>query len=488
MEAAPGACEGEIGGPVAVRINGWSPTDELATAERAAVPRTVRLLPYGLWALLTAIYSTLSLTRFARLSTPSFDNAIFQQAIAGYAHLRAPIVDLKGPGYNILGDHFSPVLALLAPLYRILPFAQTLLVAQAVLVSACVVPIGRVAIARLGTGAGLAVTGACGLSFGVQLAVYTDFHEVAFAAPLLAFAGEAYLHRRWRAVAAWTLPLLLVKEDLGVTVATVGLVLVLVGARRIGLLLAVAGVGAFLVVVFGVIPSFNAGGTFAYWGAVSFAPGGPGALQTFFTGWDLKGPTLLLTFGITGFLSLRSPWVLLAVPTLAWRWIGTNSQYWDTNWHYSLLLMPILFIALIDAIDLIGAGSPAWLHRYAGHVPTLAVGMALVLCLQFPLHNLWQDDNYRTPDRAEAAAAAMAMMPAGASVETNLGLVTHLAGRFDVYWFDTIGTSVTPRYVLFDRMTALPPGDIVGYAEHQHPGARYRQIFDRDGYVLVQRS
>ena len=270
--------------------------------------------------------------------------------------------------------------------------------------------------------------------------------------------------------------------------ATVGLVLVLVGARRIGLLLAVAGVGAFLVVVFGVIPSFNAGGTFAYWGAVSFAPGGPGAVQTFFTGWDLKGPTLLLTFGITGFLSLRSPWVLLAVPTLAWRWIGTNSQYWDTNWHYSLLLMPILFIALIDAIDLIRAGSPDWLRRYAGHVPTLAVGMALVLCLQFPLHNLWQDDNYRTPDRAEAAAAAMAMMPAGASVETNLGLVTHLAGRFDVYWFDTIGTSVTPRYVLFDRMTALPPGDIVGYAEHQHPGARYRQIFDRDGYVVVQRS
>ena len=458
-----------------------------ATLDEESATR-LRLLPYGLWALLAAIYSTLSLTRFADLSTPSFDNAIFQQAIAGYAHLRAPIVDLKGPGYNILGDHFSPVLVLLAPIYRILPFAQTLLVAQAVLVSACVVPIGRVAIRRLGVGAGLAIAVACGLSFGIQLAVYTDFHEVAFAAPLLALAGEAYLERRWRAVAAWTLPLLLVKEDLGITVAVIGLVLVLAGARRIGLLLAAAGVAGFLIIVFGIIPWFNAGGTFSYWGAVSFAPGGPGAIRTAFTGWDLKGPTLLLTFGITGFLSLRSPWVLLAVPTLGWRWIGRNSQYWDTNWHYSLVLMPILFVALIDAIGRVRTGGPAWLRRYAEHLPTAAAGMAIVLCLQFPLHNLWRADNYEPPQRAKAAAAAMALMPAGASVETNLGLVTHLAGRFDVYWFGTIGSTVAPQYVLFDRQTVTPPGDIVGYAEHQHPGTQYRQIFDSDGYVLVQRS
>lgn len=44
-------------------------------------------------------------------------------------------------------------------------------------------------------------------------------------------------------------------------------------------------------------------------------------------------------------MALRSPWVLVAGPTLAWRWIGTNRDYWDTNWYYSLIVMPIVFIA-----------------------------------------------------------------------------------------------------------------------------------------------
>jgi uncharacterized membrane protein len=63
------------------------------------------------------------------------------------------------------------------------------------------------------------------LSFGVQSAVEADFHEVAFAAPLLALAGAAYVDRRYSAVVWWSVPLLLVKEDMGLTVAVVGFVL-----------------------------------------------------------------------------------------------------------------------------------------------------------------------------------------------------------------------------------------------------------------------
>ncbi|MEJ7756438.1 MAG: DUF2079 domain-containing protein [Nocardioidaceae bacterium] len=154
-------------------------------------------MPYALWAVFAAAYATLSLQRFSRFDTPSWDNAIFTQAIAGYANLGAPVVDIKGPGFNILGDHFSPIIALVAPFYRIFPDPRTLLVAQAVAVGFSVVPIARLAIRRLGLGSGLAVAMAYGLSFGIASAVYVDFHEVAFAAPLLALAGEAYVDRRW---------------------------------------------------------------------------------------------------------------------------------------------------------------------------------------------------------------------------------------------------------------------------------------------------
>lgn len=188
---------------------------------------------------------------------------------------------------------------------------------------------------------------------------------MAFGAPLIACAGEAYLRRRWWAVAAWALPLLLVKEDLGITVTAIGVILMfLPGARKVGAGLLVIGAVAFVLILFVIIPAFNHSGSFDYWGTVSFGHAGPGPVRTFFTGWDVKTVTLLLTFGITGFLAVRSPWVLVGAPTLAWRWIGQNAEYWDTNWHYSLILMPIVFIALLDAIGRIRAGSAAWLRHY----------------------------------------------------------------------------------------------------------------------------
>lgn len=449
----------------------------------------LRWLPYALWAFFAGVYSLLSLTRFNILSTPSWDNAIFQQAISGYAHLRAPIVDIKGPGYNILGDHFSPILAMLAPVYRLFPYAQTLLVAQAVLITLSVVPITRMALRRLGPAGGAAVALAYVLSFGIQSAVYTDFHEMAFAAPLIAFAGEAYLRRRWWAAAAWALPLLLVKEDLGVTVAAIGVVLLLfAGARRIGAGLVVIGAGAFVVVLFVVIPAFNQSGSFDYWGAVSFGQAGPGPVQTFFTGWDLKTVTLLLTFGITGFLALRSPWVLVAGPTLAWRWVGQNNEYWDTNWHYSLILMPIVFIALLDAIGRIRTRSPGWLRHYTDHVPTVALAVAVVLIMQFPLHNLFLSKTYR-PNGADVAAssAAIALMPRGSTVETNMGLITHLVTDYRVYWYGSVG-AVVPEYVLIDDHTAHDAAGVVDYAQQQHPGHTYQLIYDTDGYHLAHRT
>src|SRR5699024_11330237 len=116
----------------------------------------------------------------------------------------------------------SPIIALLAPVYRGAPHPQTLLVAQAVLVAISAVGITRVAMRKLGAWSGAAVGAAYGVSFGIQSAVYADFHEVAFAAPLLAFAGAAFVDRRWRAVVLWSLPLLLVKEDLAITVAAAG--------------------------------------------------------------------------------------------------------------------------------------------------------------------------------------------------------------------------------------------------------------------------
>lgn len=420
-----------------------------------------------------AVYATVTLVRFDRFTIASFDNAIFEQAVKSYAGLGAPIVDVKGPGFNILGDHFSPVTALIAPFYRLFPSAQTILLAQVVLIAVSIHVIAVLAMRRLGTVVGLAIGVAYGLSFGLQSAVEADFHEVAFAAPLLALAGAAYVDRRHDRVVLWSLPLLLVKEDLGLTVAVIGVVLWLAGERRRGVVLALGSLVATAVILLVVIPGFSGGG-YAY---SSTLGGDRGIVTTVLDGVDRKAATVVLTLGITGLAALASPWVLLVLPTFAWRFAGDVPFYWGTEWHYSLVLMPIVFVAMIDAMT----RRPAL--RWAT-LPALVVGAFMMV--SSPVAALVDPATYDESPRADSARLVLSLVPDGASVETDIGLMSHLVTDHTVYWLGTVGDAV-PDYVLFDLDAGIgSPTDVETYAEQSH-GGDYDIILDQNGYVLAQR-
>ena len=47
-------------------------------------------------------------------------------------------MDTRAAGFNLLGDHFQPIVALIAPFFRVFPSSATLLVAQALLTAASV--------------------------------------------------------------------------------------------------------------------------------------------------------------------------------------------------------------------------------------------------------------------------------------------------------------------------------------------------------------
>lgn len=438
-------------------------------------------LPAILAATFGSLYAALSLLRFRRFETPSWDNAIFEQAIKGYAHFGAPIVDVKGPGFNQLGDHFSPILALVAPFYRVFPSAQTILVAQAVLLAISVAVIANVAILHLGRARGSAVAMAYGLSFGIQSAVKADFHEVAFAAPLLALAGAAYVDRDWRRVMWWTVPLLLVKEDLGATVATVGVVMWLAGQRRRGTILAVIGVVAMVLVLFVLIPLASPTG---HWEYASGFGGNRSVFSVLVDESGLKSLTVILTFAITGMLALASPWVLLALPILVGRFVADNDYYWGIDWHYSLVLMPIVFIALIDAMN--REHRFAWLRAYATQGGAVALVFAAAMQLHSPLSVLVQPAAYGANPRAATAREAIALVPKGASIETDIGLVTHLVTDRTAYWIGTIG-NVRPDYILFDVNGNFgSPENVVDYAAMTH-GGDWELLLDKDGFALARR-
>lgn len=436
---------------------------------------------------LSALYAAVSLRRHALLRSTGFDLGIFEQEVRSYASGHWPTSTLKGPAFPLLGDHFSPITAVLAPAYRLFPGPGTLLVAQALLLGLAAMPLTlwaqRVAGARVGLVVGLGF----GLSWGIAQAVIFDFHEVAFAVPLLAFSLSALGAGRLRAAIAWAAPLVLVKEDLGLTVAVVGMLVAWRGERRFGLAAAVGGVAATLVEVFVVIPAISPAGTDTYAGHLGAAA--VWRLPTLLTN-GTKLATLVLVLLPTGFLALRSPLLWVAVPTLAWRLLSDYPAYWGTSYHYSAVLMPVVVAALVDVL---ARGAVGWTARRRG----LALGMlATGACLLAPppalssgLLDVVRPGFWATTDHVALGRAVIDRIPAGATVAASNGLAPQLTARDDVSLLGATPLTVSrPDYVVADT-TAAQQFPVGGQELRELAlGGRelgYRVFVDEDGYLLL---
>ncbi len=443
--------------------------------------------PYLLAVVFGVAYTVVSVSRYLNFRTMSFDLGIFEQVVRAYARLDTPVADLKGAGFVIFGDHFSPVTALLAPLYRLAPTPVTLLVAQSALFAASVVPVTRAARRALGSGRGAAVGVAYGLSWGLQRAADFDFHEICFAVPLIALALEALLSRRWRAALAWSLPLVLVKEDLGLTLAVIaGLVActkapVPARTRVVALGAAIFGIVACFVCLLVVIPAFNPTGTYGFWSKLAEGSAVPAV------GSDIgeRIKTLLwVLVPTTGLLALRSPLLLVAVPTLTWRFVSFEEHYWSTGWHYNAVLMPIVFLALVDALRTTAGSRRAWLRSYAGHLPAMATAAAMALTVGLPLAKITTSAAYEISDRARIAAQVLGVIPDNATVEADIAPIAHLTGRCRVFFIGNTG-SVVPAYFAYED-TSRTEAAVLDYARALRPGADYDVVARGAGFWVLR--
>jgi len=451
-----------------------------AAAPARTTAKRVTTAPYLLAAALFLTYVCWSIHRHLRLQTSGYDLGIFEQAIRGYAHLDAPDATIKAPGFNLLGDHFHPILVLLAPLYRLFPSPITLLAAQAALIAASSIPITRLAIRVAGPLAAVSVGLAYGMSWGLQSAINFDFHEIAFAVPLLAFGLTALVERRWGAAAAWTLPLITVKEDLPATVAVIGLLLALRGKRRLGTAMIAVAICSGLLIVGVILPALNPAHVYAY--AASTAPDGQDLLHRLFLP-AAKLRTLLWLVAPTLFLALRSPLLLAAIPTLAWRFWSTNPSYWDTGYQYSAVLMPIAFVAFLDALPTTGTGRPA---RAAAHAACV-IALAATMLTPLPLRGLLSPGAWATDVRARQVRLALARIPDNARVAADNRLAPQLTSRCTVYFFPAYPQADTrPEWIAVSNPpdTTMAAPETMTAALDQLPAFGYQVTLRTTGVIL----
>lgn len=499
---------------------------------RSGVARAVSAwwLPAVIACAVAALYISFSLAQWRTLSDPSWDLAIFTEAAQAYSRFEAPIVPIKGPGYNLLGDHFHPILMLLGPIFRFFPSAFTLLIVQDLLIAASVLPIARLAQRFLGRGGAVLVGLAYGLGWGLQGAVAAQFHEVCVAVPLLACAGAAFVERRWGACMAWLAPVILVKEDLGLTVFVAGLALAWRrrGEDRSGMLASLAyalfGIVAFVVTVRLFLPAMNPAGTWAY--SLDGSATGAGTAMAGATAaravpslWQIlavpsvKIVTLAVLLAGAGVVGARSPWFALVLPTLAWRFAGSVDAYYQwSSWHYNAVLVPIAACALLDVIAgwLAPADLPAGLATAgetdadcanpapasSGRRRALAWAAACVPAISLALTAtslpLWKLPTLTDSPRLDAAQGAIDAVPVGASVETDTTLLARLVPGRDVYWVGTtVGMDAPPEYVVVDRQSYAWGGaevDAESWASAAHPGHTYETIYSAQGFRVARRT
>ena len=359
----------------------------LGRADGAAVldrlPAALAVL-VGAWVLIAY-----SVGQWRSMTVPSWDLAIFAELAKAYAHGQAPIVPIKGDDYNLLGDHFHPILVLLGPIWRLFPTPLALLVVQDLLLAVSAWPLTRLATRLTSRSIATALGLFYVLSWGFQGAAQAQFHEIAFAVPMLAWASVAFVERRWKACALWLVPLVLVKEDMGLTLIMAGGAIALRGwqearagepddagsgpakrrsgrfiwawdelptAVRLGARLALFGLLAFILTVFIIVPLLSPTGSWQY-GLGGNAGDGMTAAHTGGTLLDrlfspeVKIATLFMLVCTAGGIGLASPWMALMLPTLGWRFLADKEAYWEWKlWHYNAALIPIALGALLDVI------------------------------------------------------------------------------------------------------------------------------------------
>ena len=566
--------------------------------ERVKSIRPLELLPgLLLAAAVMALYTYYSLQQMKHWITPSWDLAIFTQMAQAYSHFSVPIVPIKGPDFNLWGDHFHPILVLLGPIYALFPSPTTLLVVQNALVafaSFAIVRFTQRAFA-LGQKAELAATGTAepaqnakpakyqgviptitglllgagfALSFGVQQAIAAQFHEVAFAVPLLAMSlGYLVLasrvsgteRARYLAYACWwSLPIAFVKEDMGITVAAIGLIIfirtgwlstavdILMPRLSAGTpapmrtrmqqlysswartpavaestMVMIWGVFWSVVAIYVILPYFNSGGNFDYADKVNFsaALGDPfgSVLQM------LSNNTKLATLGlllITGaILWVISPLAAIALPTLAWRLLSTMESYWASTWHYSLVLMPVVFLALLDVVvrvrygvvpaaipvrsaaraadststrDAGATAEPGRLTTLARRMPVWVLPAVALLLAASPIFVAGSQQPLASLSNAQFTASALTTtdqmkqdavqkVPEGVTVASDLSILTQLIPGRTVYWIGHTGEPA-PDYVVIDRKSnswgGNPPTNAAQYAadRYGHSYAKYATV------------
>lgn len=430
-------------------------------------------LACGLAAAYVVFMSVLTVARHSAFMTHSFDLGIHDQIVYNALHHGILRSTQHGPHpINYLGNHFAPILYLVAPLYALRQDARTLLVLQSLCLGVGAVPIYLLARDKLRSNALAVALGASYLLFPALHGVNTfDFHQIALVTPLLLWGLYCLETGRTGPFLLFLILAAATKEEVGLTAAAFGLYLFLVKRRyRLGAALTVGGIAYFAAVVGYVMPAL--GGVpqvYRFKGLMAEGASGLAAVATtlvtnpLYTAIYIFGDArkieflclLLLPVLFLPLVAGRS--LILAVPAFAVALLASTEENFRIGTQYPAIMVPFvsfLAIAGMQKMDL------RRLRPRALAAAILVASLGMNAEYGWLCGRLFIGFPQPTPHQ-RVVEGFFTEIPKAASVSTLSDLVPHLSNRETIYLFPTTEHA---DYILFDA----------------HPTANFWPFISRD--------
>ncbi|MDE2232392.1 MAG: DUF2079 domain-containing protein [Candidatus Omnitrophica bacterium] len=408
-------------------------------------------------------FSAFGIVRHISLCSGGWDLGIFDQAIWNVTKGNSLFCTIKySQGGTLLGDHFEPILFLIAPLYFLWPHVELLLVLQAFLLASAIVPLYLIANPvfkdRLVVFAFLICYV---LSKPLRGIAFFDFYPESFMVPALFWGYYFLMKRRDAFLWASIIILLLCKEDAAFLVFGMGLFALGIQKRRgLGISLTALSVFLWWLETAIIIPYFSPTHKYAYLGNLPF---GATYLDNFkfclfhpllffkFLFTTHKVNYLLRMLGPLCFLSLLSPQFILAFLPLFKNLLGSDSSsFIGINEHYVAEAVPFIFIAAIYGGHwllkrLKFKGSNVILSLFLIGSTVLFIGKSDGRRLSEYFTDI---NKNHTLDKIKA----LGLVPPGASVLASNDICPHLSHRKFIYeWGQTEGKEIFPDYIVIDK-------------------------------------
>jgi uncharacterized membrane protein len=386
-----------------------------------------KLLPFAICFAFFLAYAVLSIVKHNHYLT-GYDLGVEDQAVWLYSRFLAPISTTHAyANTSIFWDHVEFIYLLAAPFYWIINSVKTLIILHVFVIASSGLPVYFLARSKkVHPYIAYALLVGYLLFFGIQNAVWSDVHSLAFGSAFLAWFLYFLEMNNWR----WTIIFFILavtsKEDMGLLTGVVSGVCFIISRKKEALWFLAGSVAYVAGVLFVYYPYFTPGYRFQSSG---------GLLSTLnpvhFIDAPDKRQAILYTFASFGFLPILAPLFLLpAVADFAHYFVigsQTVARAQGLFGHYRVTLALFMIWPIIYTVRHF-----RFLNRWYMAVYILIFALFFQYYLHSPLSYLAKQWFWTEPASVRNINTVIRLIPDNASVVSQNNITPHLSHRTQI--------------------------------------------------------